>query len=233
MVIKRVKSGIPGLDKLLGGGFVKGGVNLITGKTGAGKTLACLQIMKYGALHGEPGIYLTTEETREDLINDASASFGWNLKKLEKDRLIKIVEIDPLDISDLVDKVDELRKDINAERVFIDSTSMLGLYNKTPFEARIELFKLAHNLKKQNLTVFMSDEILENASGDLSRFGVVEFVADTVIIFNFLIFGSKYSNVITVRKMRRSKHDKRIHPLIFTKKGLVVEIHKSNNSEES
>ena len=44
-IVERIKTGIPGLDKLIQGGFVKGSAVLISGGTGAGKTIFCLQYL--------------------------------------------------------------------------------------------------------------------------------------------------------------------------------------------
>ena len=72
------------------------------------------------------------------------------------------------------------------------------------------------------MTIFLTSEILEESKG-LSRFGVIEFLADSVILLNFLMFASRYNRVIAVRKMRRTKHNEFLHPLVFTPNGITVE----------
>ena len=54
MLKERVSSGIPNLDPHIGGGFVKGSINLISGGTGSGKTIALAHFLYEGAEKGDP-----------------------------------------------------------------------------------------------------------------------------------------------------------------------------------
>jgi KaiC/GvpD/RAD55 family RecA-like ATPase len=62
--MKRVTSGIKGLDEMLGGGFPKGRVILITGGPGTGKTNMSLQFIASAADEGAPGVYVTRARRR-------------------------------------------------------------------------------------------------------------------------------------------------------------------------
>ncbi|MDI6807071.1 MAG: ATPase domain-containing protein, partial [Candidatus Aenigmarchaeota archaeon] len=57
MVVERTSTGIPGLDKLIEGGYPKGSVVLVSGGPGTGKTLLGLQFIYQGAKANEPGVY--------------------------------------------------------------------------------------------------------------------------------------------------------------------------------
>src|SRR5215208_7997317 len=56
---ERVSSGLPGLDAVLHGGFLKAGVYIIQGSPGAGKTILANQICFHHAAHGERVLYVT------------------------------------------------------------------------------------------------------------------------------------------------------------------------------
>ena len=56
---QRISTGIAGLDRLLQGGFVKGRTYLLTGDTGTGKTVACLQLLQHALGQGEKAVYVT------------------------------------------------------------------------------------------------------------------------------------------------------------------------------
>lgn len=55
----RVDTGVPGLDTILSGGFFKGGVYIVEGTPGAGKTILGNQICFHRAARGDSTIYIT------------------------------------------------------------------------------------------------------------------------------------------------------------------------------
>ncbi len=77
----RVKTGIRGLDEILGGGLPSRRVHLVQGNPGAGKTTLALQFLLDGARQGERGLYISLSETREE-VQTVAASHGWELGDL-------------------------------------------------------------------------------------------------------------------------------------------------------
>lgn len=57
--IERVPSHVPGLDAILGGGFLQGGLYMIQGPPGAGKTLLVSQMLYGQAAAGDRGLFVT------------------------------------------------------------------------------------------------------------------------------------------------------------------------------
>src|SRR5215813_1841317 len=74
-------TGVPGLDHVLSGGLPVGGLYLVEGEPGAGKTTLALQFLLEGAQRGEKGLYITLSETREEL-QQVAQSHGWSLDGL-------------------------------------------------------------------------------------------------------------------------------------------------------
>ena len=72
-------SGIPGLDKLLGGGFPKNGCILLHGPAGSGKTIFGLQFLLEGLKKGEKTLYITLDHQPKRFIEQAK-SFKWDLE---------------------------------------------------------------------------------------------------------------------------------------------------------
>src|SRR5512138_3729319 len=73
-----VRSGVPGLDDILAGGFAKGSLFLIEGSPGTGKTTLALRFLLEGAEAGERNLYITLSETKDELLKGA-ASHGWTI----------------------------------------------------------------------------------------------------------------------------------------------------------
>src|SRR5437016_2564660 len=79
--LQKAATGIAGFDEITGGGLPQGRPTLICGGPGCGKTLFGLQFLVHGAEHGEPGVFVTFEETEDDLIKNVR-SLGYDLVDL-------------------------------------------------------------------------------------------------------------------------------------------------------
>src|SRR3954462_15394966 len=89
-ILPKTPSGIVGLDEITDGGLPKGRPTLICGAAGCGKTLFAMEFIVRGALqYNEPGVFMAFEEKAEELTTNV-ASLGFNLTKLQKDKLIRI-----------------------------------------------------------------------------------------------------------------------------------------------
>lgn len=216
----KVPSGIPGLDKLMGGGFEEGTVNLITGKTGTGKSIFCSQVAYNGIMKNKQKvIYITTEETANNVRRQVK-KFGWDFDTLEKKGWLKMVESEPFDISTLTTNMQQLINKVDAKSVIIDSVSMFELYLTNKFEIRKAMFKVIQKIREMNRVGFVTAEILED-SNSLSRGGVIEFMVDTIILLQYLGL-AKYKRSLMIRKMRMSEHSTNIHPFGITSKGISI-----------
>ena len=88
--IEKTLTGIKGFDEITYGGIPHARPTLICGNAGCGKTLMALEILVRGAVeYNEPGVFLAFEETKDDLIKNV-ASLGFDLKDLERRKLILI-----------------------------------------------------------------------------------------------------------------------------------------------
>jgi KaiC/GvpD/RAD55 family RecA-like ATPase len=217
----RIESGIPGLDPLIQGGFLQNSVNLVTGETGTGKTIFCSQFLWYGLQKGETCLYISLEEDPEDIKEDA-LQFGWDFEKFEKKGLFKIIYHDPAQVNNLGSVIMDEIKRMDAKRLVIDSTSIVGLTIENKSQIRKLLYNIIGTIKKTRCTALLTSEIPEGAKS-LSRFGVEEFVVDSVVILNYLEFAAGgLDRSLIIRKMRRTRHGKDVYPFDITPKGVVI-----------
>lgn len=219
--IDRVETGIPGLDKLMESGLIKGSVTLVSGGAGAGKTIFCSQFIMHGLEKGEKCLYVTLEELPEDIKADVR-NFGWEFDDFIRKKQLFIEYKDPFQMTDIVTPLVERIKKDNIQRVAIDSTSLLGLYFKDAFEIRKQLYKLVLALKSTGATSVLTAEIPEDIGNKLSRFGVEEFVVDGVIKLYSMKIGEGNFRSLQVVKMRRTRHAEDVFPFDFGKDGIVV-----------
>lgn len=66
--IERMSSGIPELDDMFGGGLFKDSCTFISGPSGTGKTMLALIFILEGVMKNENALYISFEESQEQLM---------------------------------------------------------------------------------------------------------------------------------------------------------------------
>ncbi len=189
------------------------------GGPGSGKSIFGIQYLYKGATeYGEPGIYVTLEETPQKIRRNI-LSFGWNLKELEEQRKIVIVdavshriqetELDHeilkkgLDVENMIVNLEDAIKDIGAKRLVLDSLSVMGMYTETDFDMRTKLLRLSGSLATHDITTLV---ITEARSEDV---GTTVFPPETFMfdgVLTLRLDTDSQERRISIRKMRGTKH---------------------------
>jgi len=237
--LNRVKTGIKGLDELIEGGFPDGRSILVSGGCGTGKTIFCMEYIYRGAKEmNEPGVYVTLDE-RPDLIREDVLRFGWDLKKLEDQNMIQLIDgsiaklgmpseeefslpVTGFDVDKLLLEVMRVIKRIGAKRVVIDSIPALGFNFENENDVRKAILKLSYMLMRSGVTSILTSEVQEG-TGKFGKYGVEEYVVDGVIVLHYMGVGTQSNRILHVRKMRATKHSEDLHPLDITETGIRVQ----------
>ncbi|MBI5229273.1 ATPase [Candidatus Micrarchaeota archaeon] len=240
---ERIKTGIYGLDELIGGGFLRGRTILVSGACGTGKSILSLQFIYRGALeYKEPGVYVTFDEIPEKVREDMLA-FGWNFKALEEKNLVAIFDASSaragtpsdeehalmpgeLNFDKILVDVLTLCRDMGAKRLVIDSIPAIGSHlGEKEGDIRKAILKLAYIIARSGLTTIITSEVPEQGSGQAatySKYGVEEYIADGVILLRLFSLGDETSRTLYIRKMRGTNHRMEIYPLEIGDRGIVV-----------
>ncbi len=224
--MRRVQTGILGLDQLLEGGLPEGSSVLLSGANGTGKSILSMQYIYEGARQfAEPGVFVTIESNMKAISWDMQ-SFDWDIQPLQEKKLMNIYKMNlgyARDAKAVVDKINEeldlVAKTVNemgAKRLVIDSTTAFAVWMERT-EFRPKLFELLDGLKELDCTTVFTAETREGRT-EFSAFGIEEFVADGVIALYFI----PPHRSIFVRKMRGTAHSKNVHPFEITNKGIAV-----------
>ncbi len=224
--MEKIKSGIPGLDELLGGGFPKGSSILLGGGAGTGKTIMGMQYLYNGATEfDEPGLFVTLESNVKNITWNME-SFNWDIRKLQNEQKLSIYRLNlgytadkkliEGKINDELKVISSMVKEIKAKRLVIDSTTAFGMWLNNEM-LRSMLFKFADSLKELNCTTLLTSET-KGGKVDFSAYGVEEFVVDGVLA---LYFYPPHRSIF-VRKMRGTNHDKNVHPFEISAKGIDI-----------
>lgn len=236
--MQRVPTGINGLDELMEGGFPAGRTVLVSGACGTGKTIFCMQYLFNGAKKfSEPGIYVTLDE-RPDLVRQDMLRFGWDMRKLEEENMLHIIDgtiaklgmpseeefslpATGFDLDRLLLEIMRVSKRIGAKRVVIDSVPALGFNFDNPGEVRKAVLKLAYMLMRIGVTSLITSEVQEGAN-KFGKYGVEEYVSDGVVVLHYMGVGMASNRTLHIRKMRATKHSEDLHPIEITERGIVV-----------
>src|SRR5579884_452338 len=141
---KRLSTGCPGLDDVLGGGLPVGHFYLVEGEPGTGKTTLALQFAAEGVKQGESVLYITLSESEEDLSHVAESHQvsieGVQILELKPDEGDLRPEgqytvFHPAEV-ELSDRMQRILGEVNRHkpnRLVIDALSEVRMLAKDPF----------------------------------------------------------------------------------------------------
>jgi circadian clock protein KaiC len=232
MNVDKILTGITGFDHISDGGLPAGRTTLVAGSSGSAKTLFGAQYLAMGIiLYNQPGVFVTFEEQVDDIRKNLKG-FGWDIDTWEKEGKWKFVDASPkdnentitigdYDLSGFRTRIENAITKIKAQRVVIDSIGSVFTQFPDIHIVRRELFKTVMCLRRLNTTSIITAERTVEY-GDISRFGVEEFIADNVIILRNVLNDEKRRRTIEILKFRGSDHKKGENPFTIIERGLVI-----------
>lgn len=224
---KRMKTGIRGLDEMLNGGVPKGHVFTVMGEFGTGKTTFSLQYIWEGLQNGESCVFISLEEDRDAMI-ETGLSYGWDFEPyIEKERLA-LKKLAPADAEATINKIKsdlpQFIKNFDAERIAVDSISLLNMLAEDQQTKRDQLFALSKMFRDTGATALLTAEVKDD-NPTSSRDGLIEYTADGVILLRYNQTDSEDVQLsVQVMKMRRINHSRKIKPFEITDKGIEVQM---------
>ena len=220
---KRLSTGVPGLDALVGGALLRRSVTLVSGSAGIGKSTLGLQFVVEGASHGEPAVYASLEESPAQLVNSAAA-LELPLRKAVDDGLVELLYLSgsqfraPQLLTILEDKI----KAREATRLVLDGVTHLLTQGFPLDELRQLLYRLVVRLKKLDVTSILT---LESKSmfvtGSITDLDLSP-VADNLLMLRYAEREGQLEPTLTVIKTRGSEHDRVTYGFTISKGGIHI-----------
>ncbi len=196
-----VKSFVPGLDEVIPG-FPRGGLVVVSGLPGSGKTSLGMSFIYNGAMiAGEPGLYVSTYENRERFLENAG-SFGMDFRQLEERGLFEFISLPILKeagIAESFNIVIERVESLGAKRLVIDSFTALREGFRSPHEARILLQNVLHRVLERLKCTTMLVKERASISEDI---GFEDYVADAVIHLEATLLENRIIRIMSFEKLR-------------------------------
>jgi circadian clock protein KaiC len=218
----RISSGNQELDDMCGGGFFRDSVTLVSGATGTGKTLTVAQFLQGGAANGEKCLLLAFEESRDQLVRNATG-WGFDFEQMERDGLLRVV-CDYPDLSGLEDwlvTIQGIITEFGPQRMALDSLS--ALENVGTLKAFREfVIGLTSFIKHREITGMFTATTGTLMGGDSITESNISTLTDSIILLRYVEMFGDVKRGLTVLKMRGSAHDKAIREFTISKDGMHV-----------
>jgi circadian clock protein KaiC len=209
--IERLRSSVPGLDQILGGGLFRTGVYIIQGLPGCGKTILANQVCYGHVADGGSAVYVTLlAESHSRMIQHLSTLSFFDVRAFP-DRLAYISAFHELESAGLKGLMGVLRREMRTRRVGV--LVLDGLVAASEGASDLDLKKFIHEL--QSIAVLQDCTVLLLTSGNIHRMAAEHTMVDGLIELEDKLFDARSERSIQVRKFRgagplRGKHSLRI-----------------------
>ena len=224
-----VPSGVPGLDHVLYGGFLREGFCLLQADPGSGKTTVALQYVLGRLKAGESCLYVTLTESRDDLI-DACASHGWSIDGLEicdlteaaansiGESRVSVFHPSETELGDTTKAILAAVERINPQHVVFDGLAELRLLSGDSLRYRRQLLALKQFFKRKKITVLL----LDDRSSGFDDIQPESLVGSNIVMERFLPEYGKARRRLYVTKVRGAKFREGYNDYEIVDGGLIV-----------
>jgi circadian clock protein KaiC len=221
---ERSAFGVERLDQMMMGGLLGGSSTVLLGPPGSGKTLLGLHFLAEGARKQEPGLYFGINEAPPLVINSAD-EVGLDFTGLVDDGRIEVFWLPaletPLDL--LAQQILARVRERGVKRLFIDGLDSFD--NISVYRERLPIFftALTNRLRALGVTTLVSVELdhLFGPTVDIPLQGM-SAITENILFLRYVELQARLFRIISILKMRRSKHDTAIREFTIGDTGLEV-----------
>ncbi|WP_367182644.1 RAD55 family ATPase [Thermococcus sp.] len=222
---ERVRTGIPGFDELIEGGFLPGKAYLVTGPPGSGKTTFAMQFLVEGAKNGEKTAYVSLIHNPKEVAKDFERFDPdvWNYVRNGNLILYDLgkelwgTKAKPPQWSSVMFRIKDLAQDAGIARLVIDPLTAIDFPTTDPAEKRAELATFLRTIEELGITTVLVAELTE-----LDRYTEEHYLVDGVIMLHYYLDGVKMVRALQVLKMRRTHHETRLYRFEFSSRGISI-----------
>ncbi|WP_048811160.1 RAD55 family ATPase [Thermococcus gammatolerans] len=222
--LDRVPSGVPGLDDIIGGGFLPGRVYLITGPPGSGKTTMGVQFLVEGARNGEKGVFVSLVEDPRIILQDM-LRYNFGLLGYTKSKMITFHDLGRILLraeyrltwNELFNSILQIISEEGIKRAVIDSFTSMEHLVKDPENKRWALGRFIRALQELETTTLITSEMLQG-----ERYTDEHYLVDGVLVIHHFMRNYQMIRAMQVLKMRGVPHDSNLKRIRFTDEGIKV-----------
>jgi circadian clock protein KaiC len=217
--LKRIDTGVPGLDDVLRGGFFEGAVYIVRGTPGAGKTILANQICFHQARQGKRALFVTLlAESHARMLQHMEQMSFYDARLIPK-YVYFISAFRVLEENGLKGMMDLLRREMRAHEASILILDGLIAVEETSTSDR-EFRKFIHELQAHAAAAGCCTLLLTN--GRRGEYHPEHTMVDGLVSLEDVSYGKRRQRELEVRKFRGSASLRGRHPFQITDQGLVV-----------
>ncbi|MFW5723116.1 MAG: ATPase domain-containing protein [Halochromatium sp.] len=210
-LVKR-ETGISGLDQMTQGGLPAAGGTLILGHPAAGKTVLALQILALAIARGEGGVFVSFEESRQQVLRDA-ASFSWG-RHLQDESRFELIDARPasgarvsgeFDLEGLLAAVAHCIERTGAPWLVFDGIDQLLRRQQDLLVATDQIHALSNWCEKRDLSLILTGKLSEERLAPTHLEGI-EFLLPSVLVLSTTLVSNQLSRRFRIAKYRGTAH---------------------------
>lgn len=225
--MRKIKSGVFGLNELMDGGIIEHSTTVVVGSPGAGKTTFATQFLRRGLERGEDAVFITLDEAPSENIKNAKL-MGWEdvEEALESGNLV-FVDAGGKQFSNFIQK--ELGELVgewegHSARIVIDPLTPVLWSVREKYEQRELVAYLLRETRKIGTVLCTLEE--HGMMGDVVHPEMIipMYLADNVVHLRYQSHAIPERRDLKIIKCRSSKHSRQWHPYgILKGAGLYIQ----------
>ena len=224
-----IPTGVPGLDHVLLGGFVRDGFYLVQGDPGSGKTTLALQFMRGRKHAGERCLYISLTESRRDLERTCE-THGWTLDGIQICDLSRsavnihgepessVFHPSETELGETTQAILAAIENANPKYVVFDGLSEMRLLSGSPLVYRRQLLALKEFFSDRNTTVLL----LDDRSSPFGEIQPESLVGGNIVLERSLPEYGRARRRMYVTKVRGSNFREGFHDYEIVRGGVVI-----------
>ena len=225
-ILKRLSTGVVGLDEISGGGFIPEQSYLLRGGPGTGKSTLGMHFLVCGVAAGEKSLYVTFEESEAKIRKNAARrsidlsgveilDISPNSNLISKEHPYDIFIVDEVDREPVLASITETIRQLKPVRVVLDPITQLRFLTADPFQFRKQVLSFLRFLSEEGCTTLITSEKNECYPDD-----DLQFLCDGVV--DIVLEKDSIVRTIKINKLRGSDFHDGKHTIKLSGQGVEI-----------
>jgi circadian clock protein KaiC len=219
---ERIETGVPRLDTMLGGGYLRGSSVLVTGSPGTAKSTLAGAFLQAACQRGEGGLYISFDEGASEIVRNM-ASVNIKLASHIQSGMLHMYAAlaEARSGEEHLVKIQNLVKEHKPRCLVVDPLSALTKSGGETAALAVAQ-RLIHLAKRDGITLIITS-LLEGNSPEVEATQLrVSTIADSWIHLSYVVRSGERNRALTIVKSRGTAHSNQVRELILSDEGVTL-----------